>query len=272
MFRRILFGVVLFVIAAIGVGYFVLGIGAQNETGKHGRFIGSVVAEWKSNGRDMRLVQDFAYIDPKEGIWLAPKDSEVNGASIPRAFWTMIGGPFEGKYRNASVVHDVACVEKKRPHKEVHRAFYEACLCGGVDERMARILYAAVAKFGPTWAYKSEEHEEASTVTKYVEEQQTRIIRDSVTGEERTETFTVNRPVSEMVVRKVIRRVPVPIFRDEATEGDVRDVVKLIDEEKASLDTIGSLGNLPVGENSTPMPTTPDQPTDEAAPAPSPGE
>src|SRR5712692_9140850 len=33
-------------------------------------------------------------------------------ASIPRAFWSVIGGPLEGQYRNASVFHDVACDQK----------------------------------------------------------------------------------------------------------------------------------------------------------------
>lgn len=61
----------------------------------HGRFIGEVVARWHADGRTMSLVQDFAYEDPGCERWHAPAGSVVDGASIPRAMWSIIGGPFE---------------------------------------------------------------------------------------------------------------------------------------------------------------------------------
>jgi hypothetical protein len=61
----------------------------------------------------MRLLETFRYIDANGVAWMAPKDAVVDAASIPQEFWTFIGGPFEGKYRNASVCHDVACNERK---------------------------------------------------------------------------------------------------------------------------------------------------------------
>ncbi|MFM8703989.1 MAG: DUF1353 domain-containing protein [Planctomycetia bacterium] len=70
-----------------------------------GSFEGRVVAEWHDDGREMTLVAPFAYLDPAAVRWAAPAGSVVNGASIPRAFWSVIGGPFEGRFRNASVVH-----------------------------------------------------------------------------------------------------------------------------------------------------------------------
>jgi hypothetical protein len=99
----------------------------------------------------MQLKEDFAYQDPKQHIWLAPKDSVIDGASIPRVFWSLIGGPFEGKYRNASVIHDVACVERKMASDAVHEMFYAACRCGGVSEAQAKAMYFAVSHWGPTW-------------------------------------------------------------------------------------------------------------------------
>lgn len=127
-----------------------------------GRFEGQVVASWDDDGRNMTLREDFAYIDPRNRKWLAPAGSVVNGASIPAAFWSFIGGPFEGKYRNASVVHDVGCGEMKASWEEVHRVFYEACRCGGVDERMAKTLYYAVYHFGPRWQLVAETRTETS--------------------------------------------------------------------------------------------------------------
>ncbi len=116
-----------------------------------GRFVGDVVAKWEADGRDMTLVQPFAYVDPRDARWDAPAGAVVNGASIPRAFWSLIGGPFEGRFRNASVVHDVACVVRDRPWQQVHRMFHDACRCGGVGEAKAATMYYAVYQFGPRW-------------------------------------------------------------------------------------------------------------------------
>jgi hypothetical protein len=116
-----------------------------------GTFVGDVVAMFLPDGRTMRLTADFAYVDPSGKRWNAPKDSIIDGASIPQVFWTLVGGPFEGQYRNASVVHDVACEEKSERWQDVHRMFYYAMRAGGVSERRAALMYAAVYRFGPKW-------------------------------------------------------------------------------------------------------------------------
>jgi len=116
-----------------------------------GHFDGRVVARWHDDGRDMTLVEPFAYVDVARVRWLAPAGAVVNGASIPRPFWSLIGGPFEGRFRNASVVHDVACMDRTRAWQDVHRMFYEACRCGRVGVVKAKTMYYAVYHFGPRW-------------------------------------------------------------------------------------------------------------------------
>ena len=116
-----------------------------------GYFDGRVGAAWHDDGREMTLVEPFAYVDPAAVRWDAPDGAVVNGASIPRPFWSGIGGPVEGRFRNASVVHDVACVERSRPWQQVHRMFYEACRCGRVNVVKAKTMYYAVYHFGPRW-------------------------------------------------------------------------------------------------------------------------
>lgn len=116
-----------------------------------GAFKGTVRAEWRDDGRTMRLLEPFAYEDPDGTPWLAPADSVIDGASIPRSLWSLIGGPYEGRYRNASVVHDVACKERRRPWRAVHRMFYRACRAGGLDSTDAKVMYGAVYLFGPRW-------------------------------------------------------------------------------------------------------------------------
>jgi len=116
-----------------------------------GEFIGKVVVEWLPDGRNMKLMEHFAYVDPLGRKWNAPAGSVVNGASIPQFAWSIIGGPFEGKYRDASVIHDVACRNKDRAWQDVHEAFYMAMLASGVEILRAKVMYAAVYHFGPRW-------------------------------------------------------------------------------------------------------------------------
>lgn len=120
-------------------------------TKEWGEFPAPAKVEFLDDGRQVRLLEDFVYLDPRGRAWTASKDSIVNGASIPKAFWTIAGGPLEGKYRNASIVHDEACVRMTEPSQNVHLMFYEACRCGGMGEYQAKVLYAAVYHFGPKW-------------------------------------------------------------------------------------------------------------------------
>lgn len=117
---------------------------------KYGSYSGRVQAEWITKGQ-MRLLNDFSYTDPEGIKWLASKGSVVNGASIPSSLWGFIGSPFSGEYRDASVIHDVACVERKRSWEMVHKAFYNGMKASGVSSTLAKIMYAAVYNFGPRW-------------------------------------------------------------------------------------------------------------------------
>jgi len=121
------------------------------DNASFGHFVGDVVAVFLADGRRMQLNADFAYISPSDKRWEAPQGSIVDGASIPQVFWAVVGGPFEGQYRNASVVHDVACVKRSEKWEDVHRMFYYAMRAGGVSETRAALMYAAVYKFGPRW-------------------------------------------------------------------------------------------------------------------------
>ena len=120
----------------------------------YGSYSGSIQTQWLGNGQ-MRLLSDFSYTDPEGVKWLAPKDSIVNGASIPSQLWGILGGPFAGKYRDASVIHDVACVQRNRPWWIVHKAFYNAMRASGVSSSLAKLMYASVYHFGPRWENES---------------------------------------------------------------------------------------------------------------------
>ena len=127
---------------------------SPDPTRLYGRFAGDVKTIWLRDGRRMQLLEAFAYIDPHGTIWDAPKDWVIDGASIPQFAWSLVGGPFDHTYRNASVIHDVACDRKTRRWETVHEAFYNAMRASGVDSVRARVMYAAVYYFGPRWVFK----------------------------------------------------------------------------------------------------------------------
>jgi Protein of unknown function (DUF1353) len=112
---------------------------------------GKAQFEWLRDGRRMKLLAGYAFIDATTTKWSVPKGAIIDGASIPRILWSVTGGPYEGRYRNASVVHDWYCDVRTRPWRKVHRMFFEAMLVSGVPSAGARIMYAAVHYAGPRW-------------------------------------------------------------------------------------------------------------------------
>lgn len=109
------------------------------------------MTQWEADGRQMTLLEPFQFIDTRGKRWSVPRGVLVDGASIPTVFWSFIGGPFEGKYRVASIIHDYYCDVRSRPWQEVHRVFYEAMLASGVNSSRALLMFKAVEKFGPRW-------------------------------------------------------------------------------------------------------------------------
>jgi hypothetical protein len=102
--------------------------------------------------RLVRVLEDFTFTQAADGtVWEAPSGSLVNGASIPRVLWTLVGSPFTGDYVYASIVHDVACDTRARPWRATHYMFYQACLAGGTRPGRAKLMYLAVRNFGPRW-------------------------------------------------------------------------------------------------------------------------
>ena len=131
--------------------------GAANQTvpggTKWGFYSGEPVTKWNPDGRTMTLLSELRYTDPQGEVWVAPAGSVVDGASIPRYLWSVMGGPFEGQYRNASVLHDVAYEKHNRPWQDCDRMFYNAMRCSGVNAVEAKTMYYTLYKFGHHWKF-----------------------------------------------------------------------------------------------------------------------
>lgn len=49
----------------------------------------------------MQLLEDFAFVNDDGTSWPAGSGRHIDGASLPQALWSILGGPCEGKYRRA---------------------------------------------------------------------------------------------------------------------------------------------------------------------------
>ncbi len=118
-----------------------------------GYYTGEPETRWNPDGRSMTLLSELRYTDPHGIAWVAPAGSTVDGASIPRSLWSVMGGPFEGKYRNASVLHDAAYDQHNRPWQDCDRMFYNAMRCSGVGAVEAKTMFYALYRFGHHWKF-----------------------------------------------------------------------------------------------------------------------
>src|SRR5881227_4323515 len=97
--------------------------------------------------RKMKLLGTFWYLDRDGKQWLTPADYTVDGASIPRALWSLVGSPYTGCYRRASIVHDKACDDagsNTGKRRAADRMFYQACRTGGCSVKYSTVLYLGV--------------------------------------------------------------------------------------------------------------------------------
>jgi hypothetical protein len=116
-----------------------------------GRYTGKLILESSQGGRLMKTMLDFEFLDADGKHWPVPAGTSVEGASIPKALWSLLGGPWDGECREAFVVHDYHCAVRSADWRSVHRMFYHAMLVSGVSERRAKLAYAGVYFAGPRW-------------------------------------------------------------------------------------------------------------------------
>ncbi len=119
-----------------------------------GGFGGSVVVEWLEQAgahQRMKLLEDFTFEDTRGRRWVAPKNHVIDSASIPPAFRSLIGPPFDGPYRKAAVLHDYYTMAKADDWRDVRRMFFDASRASGIAESEAKVMYMAVYAEAQRW-------------------------------------------------------------------------------------------------------------------------
>jgi hypothetical protein len=98
----------------------------------------------------------FTFTDSKRVTWEVPKGYVSNGASIPRAYWSVVGPPLTSDYTIPMILHNYHATLRQRSSDDVNAMYYEALRAAGVGEQKAKVLYAAASQFGPHWEDKSQ--------------------------------------------------------------------------------------------------------------------
>lgn len=121
------------------------------EQTNFGSFTGSLNLHPVGDGVHMTVLNTYSYTDADGHTLTADPGFTTDGASIPRALWTIVGSPFTGLYLGAAVIHDVGCDTHKYSWQITHRMFYTAMRSLGVSEEYAQLLYWGVRVGGPRW-------------------------------------------------------------------------------------------------------------------------
>src|SRR5947207_15116368 len=67
---------------------------AEKQPDRWGHYSGYVEERWEKDGRTRTLLSELRYTDAKGVAWIAPAGAAVEGASIQRAAWALLGGAF----------------------------------------------------------------------------------------------------------------------------------------------------------------------------------
>jgi len=120
---------------------------------RHGLFEGRVVVEWLDDPfvPTMRLLEPFAYHQPRGKVWKVPQGHVVKGRGMPPLFRHLIGQPFYGGFRKASIVYDHATQEMKEPWDKAQLMFLDASMAEGVNESEAKAMYLLLRAQGSRW-------------------------------------------------------------------------------------------------------------------------
>lgn len=91
-----------------------------------------------------RLLEDFSITSHLH----IPAGYEWDGATIPRVFWSLVGGPFDLQIVAASLVHDWLYFTRLWDRKKADRALRDLMVAAGAPQKRARVIYRAVRVFG----------------------------------------------------------------------------------------------------------------------------
>lgn len=122
----------------------------------------------------LKVIGDQAYEVISPLVWesddyiiqVNPK-FDFDGASIPRAFWSIIGSPMTDGYQRAGCLHDALYASERFERYICDRIFLEAMEVDGVGYAKRYAMYWAV-RAGGAMVWKNHTKEEVGAYQKFI--------------------------------------------------------------------------------------------------------
>jgi len=100
-----------------------------------------------NSGKNRVILEDYTYENDKY-IITVKAGFNTDGASIPKAFWSILSSPFDGAVTYGAVIHDGLYTKMQLPRKECDNLLREMALEKGYNKIKAFLVYYAVRLFG----------------------------------------------------------------------------------------------------------------------------
>lgn len=203
------------------------------------QFVGKVFVEWLDDekGRNMKLTKPFVFKDGSGVDWKVPANTIINGASIPQYLWTILGSPYVGKYRKASVVHDHFWKDEATDEqKAVDWMFKEAADAEGATNSW--LLYAGVRCCGRTIRVFGRKILKRKVTLSSAKTITTRQCSKNEIGQLICKTFTKTQPPVIATRIEIINKGQTKKISQPLPEKKVKELFDWIEKEKPDQEKI----------------------------------
>ncbi len=113
-----------------------------------GRFLNLPMVVYLPGGNLVRFVSELLHEDAAGEVWHCPVGLVTDGATIPRASWSLVGAPLSGPHVFGAFLHDARYRLADCTKEEADLMLWDAILCGGTPETDAAIIVEAVTLYG----------------------------------------------------------------------------------------------------------------------------
>ena len=95
------------------------------------------------------------------------KGFDFDGASVPRALWSIVGSPMTDGYQRAGCLHDALYASEYFPREVCDKLFLEAMASDGVSYTKRMAMFYAVRMFG-SLVWKEHKEDEVINYRKFI--------------------------------------------------------------------------------------------------------
>jgi hypothetical protein len=102
----------------------------------------------------IRLKEELLFRQTGGETWVVPANAIVDGRSMPKLFFSLIGHPFTSGFLKTAIIYDYAVKAKVRRWTDAQRMFVEGVVVEGVPTIEAKAMYMLLHATGSRWAVR----------------------------------------------------------------------------------------------------------------------